>query len=203
LAALVFSAPAQAGRSLRQCRIRSNSSVVEGCLPYCSERRGGPRSGLACAHEMRDHWPPTSGRRCLSARWRSRPGGQVRIILVDPFGPVRPGPLRARRSAIERRQTGAANWPSKLNRAISRRSTVKSLCSTSSWPGTCLNGLNTPGATASISRRRYRIVWLGVPPLSAIQREAMHVPTAPRVISNGTTRAKLTSALHADGVSGR
>jgi len=51
--------------------------------------------------------------------------------------------------------------------------------------------------------RCYRIVRLRVSPLKAIQREAMHVPTAPRVISNGITRAKLTSALHTDGVSGR
>jgi len=48
---------------------------------------------------------------------------------------------------------------------------------------------------ASISHRRYRIVWLGAASLSAIERETMHVPMAPRVISNGIARAKLTSAL--------
>jgi hypothetical protein len=50
--------------------------------------------------------------------------------------------------------------------------------------------------------RRYRIVWLGAASLSAIQREAMHVPMAPRVISNGIAGAKLTSALHPDAVRG-
>jgi hypothetical protein len=53
----------------------------------------------------------------------------------------------------------------------------------------------------SPTRRRlcvmpYRIPPLGTPSLSAIQRKAMHVPMAPRVISNGIARAKLTSALH-------
>jgi hypothetical protein len=42
----------------------------------------------------------------------------------------------------------------------------------------------------------YRIPPLGTPSLSAIQRKAMHVPMAPRVISNGIAGAKLTSALH-------
>ena len=133
----------------------------------------------------------------------------ARLISRRPVNRPVPASLSYGWSA---RPMGASFWPSPVPRHPNRPRTINVSTGTESLRHRSARPNSSETPIKRVHRHEFRrshpaqlFVHLKpfLSPLKAIPREAMHVPTAPRVISNGITRAKLTSALHTGGVSGR